>query len=230
MIVTCPVCSTRYLVESSALGVGGRRVRCAHCGHTWHQAPPEDAPLRIDMAPAEPDLFASAAPAETRTELAGETRVQLPMVREERRLPWAGIAWLVLAVVIVGLIAGAVWERDAVVALWPPAARLYAIAGLPVVPPGSGLEIRVTPSRETDNGVPVLVIQGEVVNVSNVARDVPKLRVALRDKDERELQSWTISVTDEPLLPGASAPFRTSVTQPSDAATGIVVTFARASG
>jgi hypothetical protein len=101
------------------------------------------------------------------------------------------------------------------------------MVGLGVEPPGAGLELRkVTPSRTIENGQPALVIAGEVANVSSIARDVPKLKVVLRDKDEHELQSWSFSASEERLLPGASVPFRTTLTSPNEAATGVVVTFA----
>jgi predicted Zn finger-like uncharacterized protein len=220
MIVTCPECSTRYLVDPRALGVSGRLVRCAHCSHTWHQAPPEDAPRRIEMPATGIDPM-----------LGGEERFQLPAVTRPRRSSWAIVGWLVLALILAGIGVGSVWARDQVVGWWPPAARLYALVGLPVVQPGTGLELRkVTPTREVENGLPTLVIEGEVANVSNVARPVPKLKVILRDSNDHELQAWTFAVTDERLLPGASVPFRTSVTQPSEAATGVVVTFAGTSG
>ncbi|HEX7776092.1 MAG TPA: DUF3426 domain-containing protein [Parvibaculum sp.] len=48
MIITCPSCSTRYPVEASSFAPSGRKVRCAKCGHSWHQAPPTDLPRRGD--------------------------------------------------------------------------------------------------------------------------------------------------------------------------------------
>jgi predicted Zn finger-like uncharacterized protein len=216
MIVTCPACSTRYLVDSQALGATGRVVRCAQCSHTWHQDPPDDAPRRVDM-PASEDP----------PRLRPDERVGLPAVTREPSRAWVTVAWIVFGLAVVGLLVGVIWARDRVVALWPPAARVYALAGLPVTLPGIGLELRkVMPSRETENGLPSLVIEGEVANVSNVAREVPQLRVILRDNNEHELQSWTFTVSEERLLPGASVAFRTSIAQPSDAATGVVVTFA----
>jgi len=70
MILTCPACGTQYSVSDGAIPAGGRKVRCASCGHSWHQAPsdsgdpagepvaqvPEPAP-----APGDPAGPASAA-------------------------------------------------------------------------------------------------------------------------------------------------------------------------
>lgn len=39
MILTCPACSTKYVVKDGAIPLAGRQVRCASCKHSWHQEP-----------------------------------------------------------------------------------------------------------------------------------------------------------------------------------------------
>jgi predicted Zn finger-like uncharacterized protein len=218
MIVTCPACTTRYLVDPRALGDAGRVVRCANCSKTWHQTPPEDLPRSLDLAPAEivPD-FTTGPP-------------QLPALPRRRRLPLATAISGVLVLVLIGAAVAGIAARDQVVALWPPATRLYTMVGLAVQPPGIGLELRkTTPVFATENGVRTLVVEGEVANVSQIARDVPTLKVVLRDRDGAELQTLHFDVAEQRLLPGASVPFRTSIPQPNPAAASVLVTIGEGS-
>ena len=224
MIVACSNCSKRYLVDPRALGTPGRRVRCANCQHTWFQAAPEEAQPSIVLPPL------PESPPIVRTTAEAARRVQLPAVSRTG----GGARWLrrvtvvaVLLLIVGGLITG----RDNVISLFPFTERLYAMVGLGRPVPGAGLELRqVTPSRGVENGVPTLAINGQVANVSSVARAVPKLRVALRDGSNKELQSWLVAVTDQPLAPGASVPFHTTIQQPPDGATGVIVSFAPGGG
>jgi predicted Zn finger-like uncharacterized protein len=44
MILTCPQCTTRYQADGSKFPAAGRSVRCAKCGHVWHQIGPQPEP------------------------------------------------------------------------------------------------------------------------------------------------------------------------------------------
>src|SRR5262249_28791458 len=148
--------------------------------------------------------------------------VQLPAVPRRRSGSW--LPWAALVVLVAAATWGLIRERDLIIGAWAPAARLYSMVGLGKAEPGFGLQLRnITPSRGSDNGIPMLAIDGEVANTTNVARDLPKLRVTLRDNNDRELQSWLITVSPARLLPGATVPFHTSVQQPAEGATGVVV-------
>jgi len=132
--------------------------------------------------------------------------------------------WLaLLALLALAILAGFVVARGAVVAMWPPAAQLYALAGLPAEPPGAGLKIeKVAPARTPDG----LMIEGEITNTGKTARDVPRLRVALRDAAGKEVQFKVIDPPKPQLLPGGVVHFKTPFEHPDDAAVGVVVTFA----
>lgn len=53
MILTCPNCSTQYVVKDGAIPPGGRQVRCAACKHSWHQDS-EESGAETDTAPPPP--------------------------------------------------------------------------------------------------------------------------------------------------------------------------------
>ena len=224
MIVSCSNCGKRYLVDPRALGAPGRRVRCAHCQHTWFQAATEEAQAQpqIELPPL------PETPPVVRTTAAETPRhVQLPAVtRGNGRTKWVGRA--AIAAVILLVVWGLVRSRDSVMSAVPLTTRLYSLVGLGPVAPGTGLDLRqVTPTRGTDkaSGAPTLAIDGQVANISSIARPVPQLRVALRDANNVELKSWMVHVTDQPLAPGASIPFHTMIQDPPDGATGVIVSF-----
>jgi len=180
-------------------------VRCANCGHVWHHnrtAPTPPTPVAIEFGPV-PDG---------------------PLPRARRGGTATAVA-AVLALILAGAFLGGIVYHDRVVALWPPAAGLYALVGLPGPPPGEGLEIRkVVPSRTADG----LVINGEIANIIKSPCNVPRLRIVLRDAHGKELAAKIVDPPKKRLAPGETEHFATPFDHPSDAATGVVVTFAPA--
>ncbi|MFN4282929.1 MAG: MJ0042-type zinc finger domain-containing protein [Alphaproteobacteria bacterium] len=218
MILSCTACGTRYLIDPALLGPDGRVVRCAKCGHQWTQTPPEDLPRQVELPPLESDFRAipgAARPPGT----------NLPALQSQPKRRGGVIAWMVLILIVAGLAAGVVLGRHEIVAAWPPAAKLYELAGFAGEELGNGLELRnVASASRSEDGVAVLAIEGEVANISSAARDVPTMRAIIKDGD-REVRSWTFKAAQARLLPGESASFVTSLRDPPANATGLTITF-----
>jgi hypothetical protein len=107
--------------------------------------------------------------------------------------------------------------------MWPLAERFYALVGLPVEVPEAELVIgKIAPARSGD----ALVIAGEVVNLGGTPREVPRLRVALRDAAEKEIQFQVVDPPKARLEPGEVEHFSIPIAHPLDTATGVVVSFA----
>ena len=233
MIITCPSCQTRYTVKAQAFMPSGRKVRCASCGHSWHQDAPIDQPLAVTPEP-EPVPAARAEPASFAAEVAHTATAQpapaAPRAARMRRqgAGWETAAgWVVLVAVIGGLFGSLFAYREAVVTLWPNANALYAVVGMPVNT--RGLEFRdITWARETEDGKPVLAIFGEVVNLTERQLSVPKVRVALQDAAGNEIYHWTFDVQPAQVGPREAINFVTRMESPPQEADALEVRFATA--
>jgi uncharacterized protein YecT (DUF1311 family) len=87
-------------------------------------------------------------------------------------------------------------------------------------PLGEGLAVTVTPSRSDT----ALIVTGEIRNEAKGAREVPKIRVSLRDANKNDLASQVLDPPTEHLSSGATATFSTQFPS-TPQATGVDVTF-----
>jgi hypothetical protein len=95
-----------------------------------------------------------------------------------------------------------------------------------VAPAGPGLALRqVQAVKGTDQGLPILTVQGVVVNVSDRVQRVPLLVATIKDLQGKELDRWTFTAEASTLPPGGSTGFRTETVYPANSSTNVGVTF-----
>ncbi len=243
MILTCPQCSTRYQTDAAKFQPAGRNVRCAKCGHVWHQDAPAPEPDIYSEALAEeiPPEPVAAIPIATQEAEAPLSRTQTPnpvMMRdrlqtsftEPSKLPMRlaiGLGWLGLIAIILLIGWSALRFRQQIVAVWPQSASLYSAVGLKAN--ASGLNIEdVAYHRGFENGQPVLSVTGVLSNTSTREMPVPQLRVGLIDDDRHELFHWTFTAGVMTLKGGQSAKFLTRLSNPPLGASHFELRFAKA--
>lgn len=73
MIITCPSCSARYVVDPVKIGSEGRTVKCAKCANAWAQPAPTPEDMAGTTAEAPP-----AAPAPPANQTPGDAHVKEP--------------------------------------------------------------------------------------------------------------------------------------------------------
>ncbi len=224
MIVTCPACATRYLVDPVALRATGRTVRCARCAATWHQDPPVDAPPPEPAASqpvTPPAMVGGGIPAEPQISInpPGDSsmerfRAQLPAIPEpRRRFSAVQLGWAGLILFLVLLIGGLALFHIQIIDAWPPARRLYAAINWAPPLPRAAYEIRHTNgSIDATDGHRAFIVTGAVANISQQVQPAPKMRLTLNVADGTIVKLYDFAIDHAPLQPDESVPFKYSAT------------------
>lgn len=158
MILSCPACATRFMLEEALLPSTGRKLRCAHCRHVWHQSPDTGDTLSAGASSAKPAPAAETPPIalvmgrsgnsirEDSGTIGGNELPRIPANGSEARSgsgdgnPSRGggssaIGYFLGIVVIIILLIGLVLLREEIVGLLPQLAGFYDLIGLSVAPP-----------------------------------------------------------------------------------------------
>jgi predicted Zn finger-like uncharacterized protein len=133
------------------------------------------------------------------------------------RLQSAILALIVLDAIVIG------WRADFVRVL-PQTASFYAAIGLPVNLRGLNFD-NLTTSTEQHENVPILVLEGSIVNDTRKTADIPHLRFAVRNAARQEIYSWTSAAPRASLPPGEAVAFRTRLASPPPDAHDVLVRF-----
>jgi hypothetical protein len=124
---------------------------------------------------------------------------------------------------------GVLYGRTEIARLVPGAAGLYAALGYPVNL--RGLEFRdVTVETAIEEGLLVLSVSGNVVNLTGKPLAVPPIRYSMRDAARVEIYRWIGEAAARELAPAASAVFATHLASPPIAGAHIEIRFVDGDG
>jgi hypothetical protein len=145
-----------------------------------------------------------------------------PAARRKRSWLLSRLQSAILALVILdGIVVG--WRADFVRAL-PHTASFYAAIGMPVNLRGVAFD-ELTTNTEQDEGVPILVVEGNVTNNAGKMIDVPRLRFAVRNSAREEIYSWTAVPPRAALAAGEAVASRTRLASPPADAHDVLLRF-----
>jgi hypothetical protein len=111
------------------------------------------------------------------------------------------------------LAAAVVMWRVEIVRLLPQTATFYRLIGIEVNLRGLAIK-DVKISTETVDNKPVLVIEGNVVDVARKTVELPRLRFVVRDARGAEIYAWNAVLEQASLKPGEKAWFRSRLAAP----------------
>jgi hypothetical protein len=142
--------------------------------------------------------------------------------RQPMRLPRPGLPAAILA--LIGAATVLIAGRSEIVHHAPQTASLYAAIGLPVNLRALVFE-SVTTARESHDGIPVLVVEGNIVSNAATPVEVPRLHFGIRKPGGLEIYSWT-ALPDRPMLaPGEQMAFRSRLASPPAESNEVMVRF-----
>ena len=182
------------------------------------EAPPLVPPAGHEPLPGDAAAAAAEA-ADIESFAARRERLQARRRNRQRTSRWAAL-FLVLFAGNVALIGA----RQEVVRYLPQTASLFSAIGLPVNLRQLNFE-NVRIARESEDGKPVLVVDGAIVSASAKPVEVPRLRFAARNPAGQEIYSWTMQPERKVLLPGETMSFRSRLVSPPKDVRDVMVRF-----
>jgi predicted Zn finger-like uncharacterized protein len=182
--------------------------------------PVEDAPALVPSGDPEPAPAAAEPTVDIETVAA--RRIRRPKPKPKTRWPVPG--WATAITLLVAINIALLGFRADIVRLMPQTAAAYAAIGLEVNLRGLVFTELVT-RKDTQDGTPMLVVEGIIKSASKQPINVPRLRFAVRNAKGHEIYNWTAQPVRNTLAPGASMPFRSRLASPPPDAHAVLVRF-----
>jgi predicted Zn finger-like uncharacterized protein len=132
--------------------------------------------------------------------------------------------WTALILVLFAFNVALIGARGEVVRFLPQTASLFAAIGLPVNLRHLKFE-NVRISKESQDGVNTLIVEGTIVSTADKPAEVPRLRFSARNATGQEVYIWTALPTRSILGPGESLEFSSRLASPPADASEVMVRF-----
>jgi predicted Zn finger-like uncharacterized protein len=181
-----------------------------------------DAPSLVP--PIEQESVPEAAEAEPDSEEAESFAARRQRLQARRKHTRRSSRWTAVILVLVAFNVALVGARNDVVRYLPQTASLFAAIGLPVNLRHLKFE-NVRISKEAEDGVNILIVEGAIVSDAGKPVEVPRLRFAARNATGQEVYTWTALPTRSILGPGERLEFRSQIPTPPADANDVMVRF-----
>lgn len=132
--------------------------------------------------------------------------------------------WTALILVLFAFNVALIGARSEVVRYLPQTASLFAAIGLPVNLRNLKFD-KVKITKEAQDGVNILIIEGFIVSTANKPTEVPRLRFAARNATGQDVYTWTALPRRSILGPGERLEFQSRLAAPPADATDVMVRF-----
>ena len=190
---------------------------------------PEPEPAMIADAPSlvppiEHEPLPDAANAEPDSEDAESFDARRQRLQGRRKQSLRSSRWTAIILVLVACNVALLGARKDVVRYLPQTASLFAAIGLPVNLRNLKFE-NVRISKEAEDGINNLIVEGAIVSEAGKPVEVPRLRFAARNSTGQEVYTWTMPPPRSILGPGERLEFRSQIPAPPADASDVMVRF-----
>lgn len=132
--------------------------------------------------------------------------------------------WTAAILVLLAFNVALVGARSEIVRYLPQTASLFAAVGLPVNLRNLKFDaVKIT--KDSSDGVNILIVEGKIVNTANKPTEVPRLRFAARNAEGQDVYSWTALPNRSILGPNESMEFHSRLAAPPADARDVMVRF-----
>ncbi len=212
MILNCPECNARYVVPDVAISSGGRKVRCANCGHSWHVDTHAKTPAQTSKTPPVVSSSSFSLPVSASTMSSPERIAPPAMISDNaishsaiRKLKVACALLLVCAILITPFV-----YRKAIMQSHPELTVLFERIGISDLDGLSIADVTLGKASLGENKGMRYTIDCGVINESRGSRTLPKLTIALLREDGQEIkQSPNLIETGKNIKSGELQPCKT---------------------